>query len=124
MTDLISDSIYRAAFIQGAALPQTYGKNAMIANIPQLNGASAFYNPVIQNQLQQQYSVPLTARGATNQRYNSKHQQHQHQNAQQVRIFQLKAIIVQLRFITIISHHLIRKHFSVAICSQWSVAIN
>lgn len=77
--------MYRAAFIQGAALPQSYSKNTMIANIPQLNGSSAYYNTVIQNQIQQQYSAPLPARSSVNQRYSTKQQQqHQHPNVQQV----------------------------------------
>lgn len=51
--------MYRAGFMQNASLSQAYGKNAIhsIANIPQMpNGSSsAYYNSVIQHQVQQSH---------------------------------------------------------------------
>lgn len=88
-----TDPLYRSGFIQSASLPQAYGKNAIhqIANIPQIsNGSSAYYNPVIQHQVQQTqqnsqnyYNPSVSTRNNSNQRYNNKQQQQQ-QATQQV----------------------------------------
>lgn len=87
---LLTDPLYRAGFVQNASLPQAYGKNAIhsLANIPQMaNGSSAYYNSVIQHQVQsshqnsQNYFGHVPGRSGTNQRYGNKnHQQHQQQH--------------------------------------------
>lgn len=83
----ITDPLYRSGFIQSASLPQGYNKNAIhqLANIPQIsNGSSAYYNPVIQHQVQQTqqnsqnyYNQSVSTRNNSNQRYNNKQQQQQ-----------------------------------------------
>lgn len=83
MFTLNIEQLYRAGFVQSASIPQTYSKSVIhpIASIPQLNGSSAFYNQVVQNQMQ--YNT-LPTRNASIQRYNK---QQQHQNSQQVTFF-------------------------------------
>lgn len=74
--------------MQNASLSQAYGKNAIhsLANIPQMaNGSSAYYNSVIQHQVQsshansQNYFGHVSGRNNTNQRYGNKNQQQQQQ---------------------------------------------
>lgn len=85
-----ADPLYRAGFIQNASMSQAYAKNPMhsIANIPQMpNGSSsAYYNSVIQHQVQQphqgsqNYFNHVTGRNNVNHRFNSKAQQQQQQH--------------------------------------------
>lgn len=89
MKSIFADPLYRAGFVQNASLPQAYSKNAIhsLANIPQQmpNGSSAYYNSVIQHQVQsshansQNYFGHVPGRNSTNQRYGNKNQQHQQQ---------------------------------------------
>lgn len=81
----IQDPLYRAGFVQNASLSQAYGKNSIhsIANIPQ----SAYYNSVIQHQVQsthpssQNYFSHVSSRNNTNPRYvNKAHHQQQQQH--------------------------------------------
>lgn len=80
-----ADPLYRAGFIQNASMSQAYGKNPVhsIANIPQIaNGSSsAYYNSVIQHQVQQSHQGSpnyfVSGRNNANHRFNSKAQQHE-----------------------------------------------